>query len=133
MKEKKVLVVDDEAEILKLMKTYFEMKGYKVFTAKNAQETIKILTEQVFMLMFLDLRLPDMSGIELCKQLRKDNLIAIIYAITGYTNFYNLMDCRAAGFDDFFVKPLNMRIILKATRDAFEKIERWKVDKYGLI
>lgn len=133
MKEKKILIVDDEAEILKLMKIYFEMEGYKVFTAKNAQETIKILSEQVFMLMFLDLRLPDMSGMELCKQLRKDNLIAIIYAITGYTNFYNLMDCRAAGFDDFFVKPLNMRIILKATRDAFEKIERWKVEKYGLI
>ncbi len=131
--KKRILIVDDEAEILRLMKTYFEMEGYTVFTAKNAQETIKILSEQVFMLMFLDLRLPDMSGIELCKQLRKDNLIAIIYAITGYTNFYNLMDCRAAGFDDFFVKPLNMRIVLKATRDAFEKIERWKVEKYGLM
>ncbi len=85
------------------------------------------------MVMFLDLKLPDMNGIDLCKRIRRDNLVAVIYAITGYTNYYTLMDCRAAGFDDFFVKPVDMKTLLRATKDAFEKIERWKVDEYDLM
>jgi DNA-binding response OmpR family regulator len=133
MKEKKILVVDDEVTILEIMKEFFEMEGYTVFTAQNAKEALKMLGEEAFMVMFLDLKLPDMSGIELCKRIRRDNFVAVIYAVTGYTNFYNLMDCRAAGFDDFFVKPVNMKILLKAASDAFDKINRWQVEKYDLM
>jgi DNA-binding response OmpR family regulator len=133
MNEKKILVVDDEVTILEVMKEFFEMEGYTVFTAQNAQEALKLLGEEAFMVMFLDLKLPDMSGIELCKRIRRDNFVAVIYAVTGYTNFYNLMDCRAAGFDDFFVKPVDMKILLKAAGDAFEKITRWQVEKYDLM
>jgi hypothetical protein len=43
------------------------------------------------------------------------------------------MDCRSAGFDDFFVKPVEMEVLLKAAEDAFEKIERWKVDEFDLV
>jgi DNA-binding response OmpR family regulator len=130
---KKILVVDDEVDILEIMKEFFEMEGYTIFTAQNAQEAIEILSNEAPMVMFLDLKLPGMNGIELCKLIRRDNFVAIIYAVTGYTNFYNLMDCRAAGFDDFFVKPVDMKILLKAAKDAFEKIERWRVDKYDLM
>jgi CheY-like chemotaxis protein len=133
MNTKKILVVDDEVAILEIMKEFFETGGYRVATAKNAQEALKILSNEVFMVMFLDLKLPDMDGIKLCKQIRRDNFVAIIYAVTGYTNFYNLMDCRAAGFDDFFVKPVDIKILLKAANDAFEKITRWRVEKYDLI
>jgi CheY-like chemotaxis protein len=133
MFEKKIMVVDDEVAILAVMKEIFRMKGYAVTTAESAEEAIKILSEEVFMVMFLDLKLPDMNGVELCKRIRRDNLIAIIYAFTGYTNFYGLMDCRSAGFDDFFVKPVAMDILLKAADDAFEKVERWKVDEFDLI
>ena len=58
------------------------------------------------MVMFLDIKLPGMSGIELCKKIRIENQIGIIHAITGYSNIYGLLECRAAGFDDFFVKPI---------------------------
>ncbi len=133
MKAKKILVVDDEAAILEIMKDFFEMEGYTVSTAQNAREAIKMLSSETFMVMFLDLKLPDMSGIDLCKLIRRDNFVAVIYAVTGYTNYYNLMDCRAAGFDDFFVKPVDMKILLKAAKDAFERIDRWQVDKYDLI
>ncbi|HVN97561.1 MAG TPA: response regulator [Syntrophorhabdaceae bacterium] len=133
MNAKKILVVDDEVAILEIMAEFFKMKGYAVSTAKTAEEALIMLGREAFMVMFLDLKLPDMDGITLCKRIRRDNLIAVIYAITGYTNFYNLMDCRAAGFDDFFVKPVDMNTLLKAADDAFEKIERWKVEKYDLM
>jgi DNA-binding response OmpR family regulator len=132
MLEKRILIVDDETAILAVMKEIFGMKGYKVFTAECAEEAIRMLSEEAFMVMFLDLKLPDMNGIELCKRIRRDNLVAIIYAFTGYTNFYGLLDCRSAGFDDFFVKPVDMKILFKAAEDAFEKIERWKVEEFDL-
>jgi len=130
---KKILVVDDEVPILSMMKEVFGLKGYKVTTAQSAEEAVKILGEEVFMVMFLDLKLPDMSGIELCKRIRRDNLVAVIYAFTGYTNLYGMRECRSAGFDDFFVKPVALNVLLKAADDGFKKIERWKVREFDLM
>ena len=132
MLERKILVVDDEPAILAVMKEIFKMGGYAVSTAERAEEALKILSQEIFLVMLLDLKLPDMNGIELCKRIRRDNLVAIIYAFTGYTNFYGLLDCRTAGFDDFFVKPVDTKMLLKAAEDAFEKLERWKVDEFDL-
>ena len=133
MFEKKILVVDDEVPILALMKEIFGVKDYKVTMARSAEEAVKILGEEVFMVMFLDLKLPDMNGIELCRRIRRDNLVAVIYAFTGYANFYSMKDCRSAGFDDFFVKPVSLNVLLKAADDGFEKIERWKVEEFDLM
>jgi CheY-like chemotaxis protein len=83
--------------------------------------------------MFLDLKLPGMSGIDLCKQIRKENQIAIIHALTGYSNFFGLLECRSAGFDDFFTKPAGLPVLLKTAEHAFEKIERWKVVEHDLV
>jgi DNA-binding response OmpR family regulator len=124
--EKKILVVDDEVFMLDMLKEVFTHEGYAVRTAENAQDALKILGRETIMVMFLDLKLPGMSGVELCKAIRKINSVGIIHAFTGYTNFYGLLECRAAGFDDFFIKPVGIEILLKAAREAFEKLERWK-------
>jgi CheY-like chemotaxis protein len=76
--------------------------------------------------MFLDLNLPNMNGIELCRQIKHDKPMAIVYALTGYASMFELADCREAGFDDYFTKPANMSALLKAAEDGFEKIKRWK-------
>jgi CheY-like chemotaxis protein len=82
--------------------------------------------------MFLDIRLPGMSGVELCKKIRSKDQISIIHAFTGYSNIYGLLECRAAGFDDFFVKPVKLDVLLKAAQDSFERLERWKISDFGL-
>jgi CheY-like chemotaxis protein len=132
MNEKKILVVDDEVSILDMLKDAFSSAGYTVLTAESAENAINIFRQESIMVMFLDLNLPGMSGLELCKLIRKQNQIGIIYAFTGYSNFYGLLDCRAAGFDDFFVKPVKLDVLLKAAQEAFEKLERWEIDNYGL-
>jgi CheY-like chemotaxis protein len=132
MNEKKILVVDDEVSILDMLKDAFSSAGYTVLTAESAENAIKIFRQESIMVMFLDLNLPGMSGLELCKLIRKQNQIGILYAFTGYSNFYGLLDCRAAGFDDFFVKPVKLDVLLKAAQEAFEKLERWEIDNYGL-
>jgi DNA-binding response OmpR family regulator len=126
MSDKKILVVDDEPAIQQLLKEFFANAGYAIFAAKNAEQALEILQEHSILVMFLDLKLPGMSGVDLCRHIRKNDQISIIYALTGYSNFFGLLECRSAGFDDFFVKPADMDILLKAAQDAFEKLERWK-------
>jgi DNA-binding response OmpR family regulator len=130
--DKKILVVDDEVSVLSMLKETFSTAGYEVRTARNAEEALKILQTETIMVMFLDLRLPGMNGIDLCWKIREKDRISIIYAFTGYSTFYGLLECRAAGFDDFFVKPVSSKLLLKAAEDAFEKLGRWKVSNYDL-
>jgi len=132
MDGKRILIVDDEVLILDTLKEAFGLAGYTVLTAESAEDALNILKDESIMVMFLDIKLPGMSGVELCKKIRIENQIGIIHAFTGYSNLYGLLECRAAGFDDFFIKPIKINILLKAAQEAFEKLERWDVDNYGL-
>jgi CheY-like chemotaxis protein len=67
-----------------------------------------------------------MNGIELCRQIRKTRPIAIIYAITGWSGLFEIEECREAGFDDYFKKPISLELLFKSVEDAFEKLDRWK-------
>jgi len=130
MQEKKILVVDDEAPILEMFRELFTRAGYTIFTAGSAVEALDILKEHSILVMFLDLKLPGMSGVELCKHIRVNDPISLIYAVTGYSNFFGLLECRRAGFDDFYVKPVDVQVLLKVAQEAFETLHRWKVQDY---
>lgn len=74
--------------------------------------------------MFLDLKLPGMNGVGLCRQIRKDKPNVIIHAMTGYTSLFEAGQCLNAGFcADYFVKPVNLEVICKAAQDAFEMLD----------
>jgi len=126
MNEKNILVVDDEIDILKVYTDILKKAGYTVRSAESGEEALKILQKENIQAMFLDLNMPGMSGIELCRKIRKDKPISYIIAITGYTSIFELAECREAGFDDYFPKPIRVERLLKAADDAFEKLERWK-------
>ncbi len=122
---KKILIVDDEPEILSLLEEYFASEGYQAFGVRSADEALELLKQQDFPLIFLDLNLPGLSGIELCKIIREERRTPVIHALTGYTSDQGLVECRAAGFDDFFTKPVGLQVLSKAAGDAFERIGRW--------
>lgn len=123
MGRKTILVVDDEESIRDILEKAFGRAGYMVRSAASAEEALDILGQENIQVMFLDLNLPEMNGVELCNQIRKNSPIAVIYAITGYALPFELADCREVGFDDYFVKPVKLKILLKAAQDAFEKLE----------
>ncbi|MCK9331276.1 MAG: response regulator, partial [Candidatus Cloacimonetes bacterium] len=118
MKLNRVLVLDDEDMIRTLMRKILERKGFEVIEAKSSEEVLDILKNDTFHIFYFDLMLPGMNGIELCKLIKKNNPVAIIYAITGYTSVFELTTCRDAGFDDYFKKPLKIDEIYKAAEDA---------------
>ena len=126
MSEKTILVVDDETSILNMFNLAFSKKGYTVKTAASAEEALDLLQNEKIHVMFLDLNLPEMNGMDLCRAVKKQMPTAILYALTGYASLFELSDCRDAGFDDYFKKPVSMSDLLTAAEAAFEKINRWK-------
>ena len=126
MAEKTILVVDDEKTILNMFSLAFTKKGYQVRAAASAEEALEILNHEKIHVMFLDLNLPEMNGIELCRAIKKQFPMSILYALTGYASLFELSDCRDAGFDDYYKKPVSMKILLEAAETGFEKIERWR-------
>jgi DNA-binding response OmpR family regulator len=128
MSEKKILVVDDEEAIRDVLHQVFTQAGYEVRLAEHAEKAIKILRQESIMVMFLDLKFPGVNGVDLCKKIRLDNQIGIIYGLSGFVDLFGLVECRTAGFDDIFIKPASTELLLGATKEAFNKIERWKIN-----
>jgi len=127
MSEKKVLVVDDEEKIRDIFEQAFSKAGYIVRLAESAEEALEILKDERIQVMFLDLNLSGMNGVELCKQIRKDLPMAIIHAVTGYSRpLFEFSDCRDAGFDVCFNKPVKLAVLLEAAEEAFKKLDAWK-------
>ena len=124
--EKLVLVIDDEEPVLELMEDILTDAKFKVLKARNSEEAFEIMHTQDVQVMFVDLNLPEVTGIDICKQIREDNPIAFIYAVTGHVDTFDVFDCRHFGFDDFFEKPFQPKDIVRAARDAFRKLKRWK-------
>lgn len=121
MKERKVLFVDDDVSILKLLKNVFEKRGYKVDTAENAEDTLSILKNEEYPVMFFDIVMPGMNGIDLLKKVIKIYPNSFIYAVTGYPTQFEREGCLAVGFTDYFAKPLDLEKLLKAAEDGFSE------------
>ena len=126
MSREKILVVDDEEAIRYLLKQGFSRAGYEVLTADSAEQALELLEEERVHVFFLDLNLPGMNGIELCRHIKQKLLMSVIYAVTGYASLFELADCLDAGFEDYFKKPVNFTTLIQAAKSAFEKIDRWK-------
>jgi DNA-binding response OmpR family regulator len=123
--ERKVLFVDDEKQILDLLEKAFTKKGYAVRRAANADDAKKILEAEKINVVFLDLNMPGTNGVELCRWIKAENPVAIPHAVTGYGRLFELFDCREAGFEDYFLKPVNLSLLFSAAESAFERIDRW--------
>jgi CheY-like chemotaxis protein len=125
MLSRNVLIVDDDNMIIDVFKKGFNKAGYTVRRATSAEEALAILDKEKYPVMLLDLKLPKMSGVELCKLIRDKYPLSILFAVTGYATQYEFSACRRAGFDDYFIKPVDLKILFRATLEAFDKVEDW--------
>ena len=106
MAETSILVVDDEQEIADLVEIYLVSDGYKVFKANNAQEGLEILDKEDIQLCLLDIMMPGMNGLEMCKKIRETNNIPIIMLSAKSTDLDKILGL-GTGADDYVVKPFN--------------------------
>ena len=106
MAETNILVVDDEQEIADLVEIYLVSDGYKVFKASNAQDGLAILDKEDIHLVLLDIMMPGMNGLEMCKKIRETNNIPIIMLSAKSTDLDKILGL-GTGADDYVVKPFN--------------------------
>ena len=106
MAETSILVVDDEQEIADLVEIYLVSDGYKVFKASNAQDGLDILNKEDIHLCLLDIMMPGMNGLEMCKKIRETNNIPIIMLSAKSTDLDKILGL-GTGADDYVVKPFN--------------------------
>jgi len=106
MEETNILVVDDEQEIADLVEIYLVSDGYKVFKANNAQEGLDILEKEDIHMAILDIMMPGMTGLEMCKKIRETNNIPIIMLSAKSTDLDKILGL-GTGADDYVAKPFN--------------------------
>ncbi|MFA9377348.1 MAG: response regulator transcription factor [Lachnotalea sp.] len=106
MQNTNILVVDDEREIADLVEIYLVSDGYIVHKAYNAEEGFRILKEQKIELVLLDIMMPGMDGLEMCRKIRENNNIPIIMLSAKSTDLDKILGL-STGADDYVIKPFN--------------------------
>lgn len=118
-----VLVVDDNAQNLKLVRVLLRTEGYDVRTAVDAEEALGELEAFTPRLILMDLQLPGMDGLELTRKLKADPArrdIAII-AVTAYAMKGDEEKARAAGCDGYVAKPIDIETLPRMVRDQLDR------------
>src|SRR5450830_644241 len=115
---RKVLVVDDDAVVGKSFNRVLSNKGYIVTTAQNAHDALKQIREQEFDVVFADIKMPGMDGVELAERVKASRPWTPVVIITGYGTTENEVRAKAAGVSDFMRKPLSPEMIEESAAHA---------------
>lgn len=106
MEETKILVVDDEKEIADLLELYLISDGFQVKKAYDAQEGLRIMKEEKIDLVLLDIMMPNIDGLEMCRRIRETNNVPIIM-VSAKTQELDKIVGLTTGADDYVTKPFN--------------------------
>lgn len=106
MEQINILVTDDEKEIADLLEIYLVSDGYRVFKANSAAEGLKLIEENDIQLAILDIMMPEMDGIEMCRRIRQVSNIPIIFLSARSTDLDKILGL-GCGADDYVTKPFN--------------------------
>ncbi len=107
---KKILVVEDEAKILEVVKSFLESKGFIVLTAMNGRKALEVFSRENVSMVLLDLMLPELSGEEVCKAIRKQSNVPIIM-LTAKSDEADLLNGLGIGADDYITKPFSLKAL----------------------
>jgi len=131
-KKYRILIVDDETDILEFLSYNIEKEGYEVYKTNNGRDAIKIASEFKPHLILLDVMMPEMDGIETCEELRRSPIheSAIIAFLTARGEDYSQIAGFNAGADDYISKPIRPKVLLSRIK-ALLKRTRTREDEPG--
>lgn len=121
----KVLIVDDEADILEFIRYNLKKEGYEVYTASDGLEALKVAAEVSPHLVLLDVMMPNMDGMETCRQLRKmpQTEDAVIAFLTARSEDYSQVAGFDAGADDYIAKPVRPNVLVSRIRALLKRVD----------
>ncbi len=119
----RILVVDDDENIRKVLKTILEDEGYAVDEAEDAKKAIEKSRRHVYNLALIDIRLPDMEGVELLTRMKDAVPKMRKIIITGYPTLQNAIEAVNRGADAYILKPFDMDKVLATIKEQLRKQE----------
>jgi DNA-binding response OmpR family regulator len=123
MSEQTVLVVDDEEAIAEAVRARLESEGYRVFVAGDGPQAIELHAEHHPDLVVLDLMLPGMDGLEVCKQIQRDGWTPVLM-LTAKAEEADKVVGFAVGADDYLTKPFSLRELASRVKAILRRMER---------
>ena len=119
----KILLVDDEVDILEFISYNLEKDGYKVYTAQNGLEAIKIAEKRIPDLIILDVMMPEMDGIAACEEIRKIPALqnTVIAFLTARSEDYSQIAGFEAGADDYITKPIRPKVLISRVKALLKR------------
>lgn len=129
--KQRILVVDDEEDILRLVSYNLKKEGYSVEEARAGDEALRMIRERPYQLIVLDLMLPELSGMEVCRILKKDPETAgvPIIMLTARSDEMDKVTGLETGADDYITKPFSIRELLARVRSVLRRAEGGGVSK----
>ena len=126
MNTSNLLIVDDEHQVGEMIAEVLRTRiGCNTFTAINGDDAMKLLKKNHINIIILDLNLVNETGIDICRRIKDRNPIAYVIACTGQRRLFEVTDCRAAGFDDYFTKPVDFDEMIKTVQFAERRMRSW--------
>ena len=124
--EIKILCVDDEPDILEILKYNLSNEGYNVSTAADGKSAIKIAYNLSPNLIIMDVMMPNMDGIEACEKLRSDEKFndTIIMFLTARGEDYSHVAAYDAGADDYVTKPVKPKVLVSKVKGLLRRLEK---------
>lgn len=117
---KKIFVVDDEPQIVKVLKAYLEKAGFQVVTASDGNAALSIFQHEKPDFLILDLNLPGMDGLDICRAIRRDSNIPILMLTARVEEADRLIGLEL-GADDYVIKPFSPREVVARVRTIFRR------------
>ncbi len=123
--EQKILLVDDEKDILEFISYNLKKEGYEVLTARNGRDGIEMARNYIPQLILLDVMMPEMDGIETCEEIRKipglEN--TVIAFLTARGEDYSQIAGFEAGGDDYIIKPIKPKVLISRIKALLKRYE----------
>ncbi|MGE4506086.1 MAG: response regulator [Desulfovibrionaceae bacterium] len=126
MEQMKIMLVDDEERLLATTKKLFEKMGIEVVVCTSGREALDILRQQEIHVVFLDIKMPGMDGMETLQCIKKEHPLVEVVILTGHATMESAVQGLKLGALDFLIKPASMKDLLEKVEEAFEKISRHK-------
>ncbi len=128
----RILVVDDEEKLLSLIVEFLAAEGFTVETAQTGNDGLTLAKKNIFDLIVLDWMLPDISGLEVIKELRKQNDIPVIF-LTAKTSEIDKLLGLELGADDYITKPFSLRELAARIKVILRRLEKNQVQNQKQI
>jgi DNA-binding response OmpR family regulator len=128
----KVLVVDDDVNIVKLIKLYLEKENYTVCTAHNGKDALEMFRSESPSIIILDIMMPEMDGNQVCREIRKTSDVPIIMLTAKGETFDKVLSLEL-GADDYLVKPFEPKELIARIKAILRRSDSSKDEKSNCV